>query len=274
MGLPVRLLGDAPDRSYAAKLERFACFAAPELRRVFADLQPPTRGVALDLGCGTGLATALLAEQMGPGVSVVGLDLSWPHLQAARQQHTLPLVQGDAARLCFRDEVLNFVWCCNAINHLRDGVSGLRALRRHVRKGAPFVLAQSGLLPEMYFAWDSDLDDAVRLACHRYYRDRYSLQGADTAGVRAIVGLMRRAGFEELTVRTYVIERVQPLSEVDRDYFQHAVFEGAWGRRIWPYLAAGDVEKLGRYCAPESPDYCLDRPDFHHVQTLTVCSGR
>ena len=35
------------------------------------------------------------------------------------------------------------------------------------------MLAQSGLLPEMYFAWDTPLDDAVRRACHESYRARY-----------------------------------------------------------------------------------------------------
>jgi len=269
-----KLLGDAPDRSYAAKLERFARFAAPELRRVFADLNLPSRGTALDLGCGTGLATALLAEEMGPEVALVGLDLSLPHLEAARRQHTLPLVQGDAARLCFRDAVFDLIWSCNTVNHMADRLTGLRALRRSLRAGGRLAIAQSAFLPEMFFAWDAPLDDAVRAACHRYYRERYGLTVANIADIRGIVGLMRAADFADVVTRTYVLERTPPLSQEDRDYFQEAVFEGTWGERIKPYLDSMYYEKLRRNCDPASADYCLDRVDFHHVQTLTVCTGR
>jgi SAM-dependent methyltransferase len=268
------LLGDAPQRSYAGKLERFEAFAAPDLRRVFTDLEVPSRGTVLDLGCGTGLATAFLAEQVGPEGAVIGVDLSLPHLCAARRRHSLRLVQGDAARLCFRYGVFDFIWSCNTINHMRNRVMGMRSLQRHLRAGGRLVVAQSGLLPEMFFAWDAPLDDAVRTACHSYYRERYGLRIADLADVRALVGLMRAAGFVEVGARTYVLERTQPLSQTDRDYFQQAVFEGLWGDKIAPYLDAENRQKLRRNCDPGSPEYCLDRVDFHHVQTLTVCSGR
>ena len=274
MGPSERLLGDGPNRSYAAKLERFEAFAAPDLRRIFADLELPSRGTILDLGCGTGLATALLAEQVGSNVTVVGLDLSLPHLRAAQRQHTLPLVQGDAARLAFRDGVFDFIWTCNTINHVADRVTTLRCLRRVLRAGGRFAIAQSGLLPEMFFAWDAPLDDAIRTACHRYYRERYGLTVADLADVRALVGPLRAANFVDVTVHTYVIERAQPLSQADRDYFQEAVFDGVWGERVARYVDAKSWEKLRRNCDPASRDYCLDRNDFHHVQTLTVCSGR
>ncbi|MGI9234262.1 MAG: class I SAM-dependent methyltransferase [Woeseiaceae bacterium] len=266
-------LRDSPERSYAAKLERFAAFASPELRQIFADLPLPSSGVALDLGCGTGQATASLAEQLGSEVAVIGLDLSLPHLQAARRQHT-PLVQCDAERLCCRKAAFDFIWSCNTINHLTDNVAGLRSLHRYLRDNGRMAFAQSGLLPDMFFAWDAPLDDAVRAACHRYYRERYELSVAATAGVRGILGLMHAADFRDIGIRTYALDRSQPLTAADRDYFQHVVFEGIWGQRIWPYLEPEEIEKLRHYCDPDSPDYCLDRRDFHHIQTISVCSGR
>lgn len=266
-----RLLQDAPDRSYASKLAQFALFAAPELRGVITDLALPSTGVAIDLGCGTGHTTALLTEVLDPSVLVVGLDLSRPHLQVAQTEHDLRLVQADAERLCFKDGTIDLIWCCNTVNHFGDQVAKLRALRRSLRKGGVLALAQSGFLPEMFFAWDAPLDEAVRLACHRYYRDRYGLETSQTAGIRGIVGLLQTAGFGEIRTRTYVIERTQPLSTNDRNYLEDTVFKGTWGERIWPYLEERDRNKLARYCDPTSPDYCLERPDFHHVQTLTVC---
>jgi len=269
-----RLLGDAPDRSYATKLELFGRFVTPDLRRIFADLRVPAAATVLDLGCGPALTTALLAEQIGPGAQVVGLDLSLPHLRSARRQQALRLVQGDAMSLAFRADAFDLIWACNTLNHLGDATAALRALRRCLRADGRVVIAQSGFLPEMFFAWDAPLDDAVRAACHRYYRERYGLEISDTAAIRGIGAVLRAAGFGRVVTRTYVIERVQPLSDADRDYFRRAIFEGTWGERLDAYLGADDRDRLRRNCDPSSAEYCLERPDFHHLQTLTVCEGR
>jgi SAM-dependent methyltransferase len=267
-----RPLGDAPDRSYVRKLEQFARFAEPELKRVFADFSLPPGTVALDVGCGAGLATRWLLEAVGDG-HVVGVDLSQPHLLAARAHHEA-LVQADGARPCFRNGAFDLIWACNTVNHLSDPVEALVQLRGLLAEGGRLALAQSGLLPDMFFAWDAPLEDAVRAACHRAYRERYGLELDHTAGVRGLVRVMRSAGFASISTRTYVIERVQPLRDAARDYLRHAIFEGAWGEKVLPYLSPDERARLRRNCDPESPEYCLDRKDFHHIQTLTVCIGR
>jgi ubiquinone/menaquinone biosynthesis C-methylase UbiE len=268
-----RPLGDAPDRSYAAKLERFARFAEPELKRIFLDLALRPDCVALDLGCGAGLATSWLDDSVGGAGMVIGVDLSLPHLKAASARHGL-LVQSDACQLAFRESTVDFIWSCNTVNHLADPVTALARLRRLLRSGGRLALAQSGFMPEMFFAWDAPLDEAVRTAVHRYYRERYGLEIADTAGLRNLLHLLTDAGFVQPAVRTYVIERTQPLSNADVDYLRHAVFEGAWGERIYPFLEQSDVVRLRRNCDSSSNEYCLERRDFHHLQTLTVCEAR
>ncbi len=268
-----RPLQDAPDRSYASKLDRFARFAAQEMRGVFAQLGLPPRATMLDLGCGTAFASACLADYAGDDGYVVALDLSLPHLNAARANYRGPLVQGDAGRLCFRDGVFDLIWSCNTINHVAEPVEALAALRPLLRTDGRVALAQTGLVPEMFFAWDPALDDAVRAACHEYYRTRYGLSPGDLAGVRGLVRLLNLAGYARVGSRTVVIERTQPLSDSDRDYFQQAIFEGVWGAKIKPFLKPAEWQRLERNCDPSSPDYCLDRDDFHHIQTLTVCVG-
>jgi SAM-dependent methyltransferase len=267
-----RPLADAPARSYADKLALFGEFAAPELKRAIAELGLDARARVLDVGCGTGATARLIARALGPEARVVGIDLSRPHLRAAGGQE-VPLLQADAAQLCFRDATFDLIWCCNTIHHLGDPLAALRSMRAALRPRGRIVLAQSGLLPEMFFAWDAPLDDAVRKACHAYYRERYGLTQEDTASLRGLVGLIQRANLRLGRVQTLAIERVQPLAAGDRDYFERAVFAGAWGERIEPFLALAECERLRRNCQPGSPDYCLDRADFHHLQTLTLCTG-
>lgn len=264
-----RPLRDSPDRSYAAKLEQFSRFAEPDLKRIFAGFALKKGDAVLDLGCGAGLATAWLEAGLGSDGVVVGVDLSLPHLQTASRHHG-KLVQGDACQLPFRDSTFDFIWSCNTLNHVADPVAVLARLRGMLRAGGRLALAQSGFLPDMFFAWDAPLDEAVRAACHRYYRERYGLEVIDTARLRNLLRELRAAGFSRVATRTHVIERTQPLSGADRDYLQNAIFDGAWGKKIYPFMEQWDVARLRRNCDPSSSEYCLDREDFHHVQTLTV----
>jgi hypothetical protein len=96
-----RPLEDAPDRSYAPKLERFSRFIQPELKRLFGELAIEPGARVLDVGCGVGFATRLFAGLLGNEAQVVGVDLSLPHLRAARADSSPSWVQADAAQLCF-----------------------------------------------------------------------------------------------------------------------------------------------------------------------------
>jgi len=112
-------------------------------------------------------------------------------------------------------------------------------MRRLLRGGGRLVLAQSGLLPDMFFAWDAPFEDAV---------------------ARGLPSSLTRA--------------VRARSRGHRDYLRHAIFEGAWGDKVLPYLSHDERARLRLNCDAASPEYCLDREDFHDIQTLTLCEGR
>ncbi len=270
---PSRPLGDDPSRSYASQIDRFSQFAEPELRRVMRDLVRPGEKATVDLGCGTGLGTRWLAEQVSGNRLVIGVDLSAPHLRGARRSYSGPLVQADVSNLCLRAQSVSFVWCCNTINHVAEPALVLANVATILSPGGRIALAQSAVLPDMYFAWDSHLEEQVRTACHAYYREKYGLSHEDTTGVRGVLGLLQRAGFHDVRVRTHVIERTQPLTSVDRAYFLETVFAGYWGTKVAPHMSAEALEELTDLTDPASSSFCLDRPDFHHVQTLTVFQG-
>ena len=268
-----RPLGDAADRCYATKLDWFSRFAEPELRRAIGDLGIRAGHRILDAGCGAGLVTRWLGERVGESGTVIGLDLSMPHLRVAMNASGAGFVQGDLAGLCLNDASVDLIWCCNTLNHLAHPVDALIRMRATLRRGGSLALAQSSFLPEMYFAWDARLEDQVRQACYRYYREKYGLSAAETADTRRLVGMMSEARFTSVSAKTYVIERIQPLSRRDREYFSGAVFEGYWGPKLKPFLAGDDWLALQSSCNPASSAYCLDRADFHHIQTLTVVRG-
>lgn len=269
------LLGDTPLRDYSRKLELFNAFAAPELRLAILGLGLRAGMRVLDAGCGTGQALCWLQDAVGPGSSIVGIDLSAAHVRVARA--TVPasiiVLQGDLLTTPLAPASFDLIWSVNTLNHLRDPPGGLRRLARLLRPGGRIALGQSSLLPDLCFAWDSRLERLTNEAVRRYYEARYGLDEWELRGARNLLGWMRRAALSGIAVRTLVIERIAPLRAADRAYLLEGVFRGTWGERLRPYLASEDYEELRRVCDPQHPSFALRRPDFHFIQTFTLLVG-
>jgi SAM-dependent methyltransferase len=293
-----RTLGDTAARDYSRKLQLFAALAEPELRAAITilGLKPGMR--VLDAGCGTGEALGWLSEEVGPQGEAVGFDLATAHVVAAAAHmsarttrvagnaaHTRTngrpngppqrafVLQADLLRVPFRPGSFDAIWCANTINHARDPVAAVISLTALLRSGGRLAVAQSSLLPEMYFAWDSRLERMTNEAVRQYYRDRYRLSERDLTGIRSLVGWVRAAQLDDVTARTFLIERISPLRPADEAYLAEAIFRDTWGERLRPYLSASDYAELVELCNPDSARYALRRPDFHFLQSLTVVTG-
>ena len=269
------LLGDTVTRDYSRKLTLFNVFAARELRAAIASLNVEPGTHVLDAGCGTGEALHWLAEAAAPDGRVVGMDLSAAHIAAARASVTagIEVMQGDLRDLKLPHASFDLIWCVNTINHLRDPLAALNGLVSLLRPAGRIALGQSSLLPDMYFAWDARLERVTNEAVRRYYRERYQLDEPDLAAVRAIAGLLRRGGLQNVIARTFTIERLSPLEPNDHEYLLEAVFRGTWGERLRPYLSREDYDELARLCDPQAPEFALRRPDFHFIQSFTLTVG-
>jgi SAM-dependent methyltransferase len=269
------LLGDTPLRDYSRKLNLFNSFAKPELRALIASvgLGPGMR--ILDAGCGTGEALPWLLDEVKPSGSVVGIDLAAPHVDAARlyASANIEVYQGDLLTAHLEPASMDFIWCVNTINHLRDPIQGVIKLSTSLRPRGRIALGQSSLLPDMYFAWDSRLERVTNEAVRHYYRDRYSLDERDLTSVRAIVGVLRAANLRNVAARTVLIERVSPVDAATERYLLDTIFKDTWGERLRPYLSEGDYAELVHLCDPQDPQFALRRPDFHFLQSFTLVTG-
>jgi SAM-dependent methyltransferase len=272
---PPGLLGDTAERDYSRKLQLFNSFAEPEIRQAIASLGLKPGMRILDAGCGTGAALCWLSEAAGPGCQLVGIDLAAAHVAAARSRapRQALVLQADLTRLPPEASALDLIWCVNTINHLHEPVSGIEALAARLRPGGRIALGQSSLLPDMYFAWDSRLERVTNEAVRQYYRERYHLSERELSGVRSLVGWLRRARLQRITVRTFVIERIAPLSAADQAYLGETIFRDTWGERLRPYLCDADYSELRDVCDTGSAQFALQRPEFHFLQTLTLAVG-
>ena len=90
------------------------------------------RGRTLDLGCGTGRNLPLFSAE----VRAIGLDPAWESLQRARGRAPgVPLVQGRAEALPFRDRAFDTVVSGLVFCSVPDPRRGLAEVRRVLRPG-------------------------------------------------------------------------------------------------------------------------------------------
>lgn len=97
----------------------------------------------LEVGCGTGY---WLSQLQASHSQLIGLDRSVGMLREAQRRHIpLALVLGLAERLPFPAQVMDLVYCVNAIHHLQDPQRFLGEAFRLLRQGG--VLAVLGSDP-------------------------------------------------------------------------------------------------------------------------------
>jgi len=106
--------------------------------------QLPSNGRLLDAATGTG-DMALLARQEYPGASVIGLDLTLPMLQQAREKsHSddtgrYPLLGGDSLDLPFPDDYFDAAISGFMVRNVTDVSRAFAEQRRVVRPGGRVV---------------------------------------------------------------------------------------------------------------------------------------
>jgi len=95
----------------------------------------------LDVGCGTGFATAGLLEHVD---TVVGLDQSVHQLERAwdrlGKHDPVAFHLGDAERLPYRTDSFDVVWSSGSIEYWPDPVATLTELRRVLRPGGQILV--------------------------------------------------------------------------------------------------------------------------------------
>ena len=112
-----------------------------ELRAWLLFMLPPCGDRAVDLGCGTGVHTALLAERYA---EVLAVDLSGPMLDFARRRRPEPGVrwqQRDLRDVTPREDGLfDLVFSAYTLHHVTEPDGALHRLRSLVRPGGQVLL--------------------------------------------------------------------------------------------------------------------------------------
>ena len=113
----------------------------------------------LDLGCGTGFPLLELAERLGPGTSVIGLDPWHEALRRARTKRDIwpvtgvEVVRGDGASMPFRESSFDLVVSNLGVNNFDDVDAALAECRRVLRLGGIFPCGSLWSQPSECSRW-------------------------------------------------------------------------------------------------------------------------
>jgi SAM-dependent methyltransferase len=125
--------------------ESYELFAVPKLfapsaRRLVALVEPQSGERALDVGCGTGIVSRLVAPCIGPSGTMTGIDLNPAMLDVARRVAaqeglTIDFREGRAEALPFADGSFDLVLCQYALMFFADRAAALAEMRRVLDHG-------------------------------------------------------------------------------------------------------------------------------------------
>ncbi len=127
----------------AAFLAERACLRLDDFPKLLRRHGLPSQGRVLEVGCGQGLRSSLIAKQ-SPALSVIGVDRS-PELLASTQEHlnenaNLSFALADLYELPFADGTFDFVYARLVFMHLNDPLKALKELKRVLTPGGRILI--------------------------------------------------------------------------------------------------------------------------------------
>ena len=262
-------------KNYIHRLEQSNPLREPVIQSAIKSLKLSKGSSGLDIGCGIGLQTLLLARAVGAEGHVTGLDISPEFLAYAEEKvknsslsKRISFQQGDVTKLLFKRNTFDWVWSSDCLGYpVGDLFPVLQTLRKIVKPGGKVVIigwSSQQLLPgyPLIEAWLNATCSGLIPIVEGKEPGQHFLRAPDA---------YRRAGFVNISAKTLIGDVHAPLSETIRTAMI-SLFDMLWGIQQTE-LSQEYWWEYQRLCYPESPDFILDLPDYYAFFTYTMFLG-
>lgn len=263
--------------SYVEKLFLSDFLREPVIRSAIETLRLSTGSRGLDVGCGIGSHTLMLAEAVGPSGRVTGLDMNPGCLSHARKAaeksgrtEQVTFQEGNMYQLPFENDTFDWIWSVDCVGYPWVGeiIPLLKELARVVKSGGLLAIlawTSQQLLPGYH------LLEARLNATSSVYIPH--LKGKDPErNFLRVPGWFAQAGFGDATAYTFAGTVQAPLSDGVRRAMV-SLFEMLWEE---PQEGENpeDRKEYLRLCKPDSPDFVLNLPEYYAFFTYSMFAAR
>lgn len=261
--------------SYLEKILATNILRKSTLKAAIKALAFPQASKGLDAGCGAGLQCLLLADEIGAGGHVTGLDISTEFLEYGEKivrnadlAERISFIEGSVECIPFDDDSFDWVWSADCVGYGPwEPMPLLKELKRVTRSdGTLAILAWSSecLLPG-YPMLEARLDattSGIAPFSNKMEPSRHFLRA---------LGWLRELGLKEPNAKVFSGSAQAPLSG---DLFTalEMLFQMRWVG-VTEELSENDRAEYERLCKPESPDSILRHPDYYAFFTYSMFYG-
>ena len=162
----------------------------------------------LDIGCGFGFPLIEIAQRIGEGGRIYGVDPWKPAVERCRMKidklglKNVSVIEGCAEELPFEKEFFDLIVSNNGINNVKDMGAVLKECRRTSKRGAQLIFTQN--LEKTFIEFYSQLeavlkedslgDSVIKMKEHIHHKRK---------PVEEIVETVQNAGFTILSLKQY-----------------------------------------------------------------------
>jgi len=168
----------------------------------------------LDVACGTGIVSRLLADRLGPRAKIVGIDLNAGMIAVAREHTprtgaTVEWHEADVGALPFAAGTFDLAICQQGLQFFPDKLQALQEIRRVLVPRGRIALTVWSEISPLNGAMADVLREKLSATIAQRLLDPFAFR--DAAAIRS---LMTEAGFGNITVQTLVVQRrIGPAAE-------------------------------------------------------------
>jgi demethylmenaquinone methyltransferase/2-methoxy-6-polyprenyl-1,4-benzoquinol methylase len=269
------------EEMYIKALESTGRLSEPAIRNAIKSLKLPEGSRVLDVPCGTGKHMQWMLEEYSK-VNITGIDIAEAHLEYAKNRlekagkiQSCEFVTGDMNKLDFADNTFDLTWCCDGLWPGPKEIGCLAEEPYEILDNMTRMTKKGGTIAVLFWSSQKYLPgypflEAALNATGWANRPATQDSKPELHFMRT-TGWMRKAGLENIQVRSFVADIQVPLGEQEKEGIT-MLFDMFWAEaeqevseKVW--------KQYKKITNPESDEYILNNEDYAGLLTYTMFTG-